>query len=974
MADSTLGLAVKLGEPIRVRQNGQVVIETPAEGVWSVATEWTNSWPGGWKHAQVEDVSTAGDWTIVHGKLDLPQGRLLLTDSYRSEGALIRGVRRFEWTGKETLPNCTLSVRWIVPGSAKAKPLLPGISYFGNPSGKKTNSCVPIQTMTPGEESYYEEHRYPMPFASLEWPGRGAALHSLPSMPAGAHKNDQWWTLGMTAGEKETELALLSGPCASNGKRNVVKARQGEFMSYPDTWLDLRPGMIVEKTFFLQAYDVAEPGTGFVRPMNASIDLFQPFSTDGLPTGQDILRDKLKFAQSRWRDLPEAGFEMYPDYVKGTHYVMGWCGQAEALGYALLALNERMGTQKTLGQVIRSLDLLSKTPFNENGFFQHYDVENKKWSEQDFVSQGQAMESVTRAIELGRRRKLDTASWEAFMRKACDFHAARILKPDWHPISTNEGFLVSPLLRGAKLFGEKTYEEAALKAAQHYVERHRSMAEPYWGGTLDAACEDKEGAWAAFQAFLAVYDATGDAAFLGHAEHAMNVALSYTMVWDVDLPPGRLKDHAFKSRGWTVVSAQNQHLDVFGVAFTPEVYRMGQLLKRPELQKLARVMYRSCGQLIDPQGSQGEQVQHTNFAQAGDMSDVYKLRGGYSEGWTVFWITAHFLHAAARFEEMGVDLDAEPNLPQHAPAPLYRDPIFDGAADPVLVWNPGRKAWWMLYTQRRARLDLPGVEWCHQTEIGIAESRDEGMSWSYQGTLKLPHPDEHYSFWAPDIIKDDRGNYHLFVSYVPGIHQDWGGDRYIFQYTSTDLVDWTNRARLPLTSDRCIDPSLCRMTDGTWRLWYKDEGHNSATFAVESRDLATWKPVDDPSVSKLYGEAPKAFFFKGSYWLLKDPDSGLDVYKSTDLTHWTYQGKILDKPGKRVDDGSIGKHADVVVNGNEATIIYFTHPYGQNFPEKDGMMPFPARRSSIQAAALDVVDGKLVCDRDAPLRVRLGRG
>ena len=24
------------------------------------------------------------------------------------------------------------------------------------------------------------------------------------------------------------------------------------------------------------------------------------------------------------------------------------------------------------------------------------------------------------------------------------------------------------------------------------------------------------------------------------------------------------------------------------------------------------------------------------------------------------------------------------------PAPLYRDPVFDGAADPVLVWHPKR--------------------------------------------------------------------------------------------------------------------------------------------------------------------------------------------------------------------------------------------------------------------------------------------
>ena len=67
-------------------------------------------------------------------------------------------------------------------------------------------------------------------------------------------------------------------------------------------------------------------------------------------------------------------------------------------------------------------------------------------------------------------------------------------------------------------------------------------------------------------------------------------------------------------------------------------------------------MYRSCGQLIDPYGSQGEQPQHTNYAQRGEVSDIFALRGGYAEDWTVFWITAHFLNAAAQFEELGADV------------------------------------------------------------------------------------------------------------------------------------------------------------------------------------------------------------------------------------------------------------------------------------------------------------------------------
>ena len=75
---------------------------------------------------------------------------------------------------------------------------------------------------------------------------------------------------------------------------------------------------------------------------------------------------------------------------------------------------------------------------------------------------------------------------------------------------------------------------------------------------------------------------------------------------------------------------------------------------------------------------------------------------------------------------------------QHqAPAPLFRDPITDGAADPVLIWNRTEKNWWMLYTQRRANSETADVAYCYGNQIGIASSDDHGQSWVYRGTLDL---------------------------------------------------------------------------------------------------------------------------------------------------------------------------------------------------------------------------------------------
>ncbi|NQT15574.1 MAG: hypothetical protein HQ582_22645 [Planctomycetes bacterium] len=639
---------------VEVCSGGRAVLSSPEEGLWSIGTDWRDGWPAEWRHAEAAEVETAGPWTILRGKLDVPGGTWQLRDAYRPRGRAIECVRRFTWDGEEDARRCTLSARWTAK-AAKARVVLPGIIYHGNPSGAASGR-VPVFSGEVGEEAIFEEHRYPVPFASIEWSDaaglRGAALGSVPSPTPYANLPDQWWSLGVAAREGATELALLSGPCASNGRRSVVKAVQSGFVAYDSAFLNVPPGAVIEKTFFLEAYPVEREGSGFRRPLRAAIDRLEPFGVDGLPSFSEILRAKYRFSKSRWHEAEGAdGFKKYPDR---SFFVMGWCGQAAAPGYALQVLAEGLDDPGAGAMVQKSLDTLSDARFYEGGFHTWYDYDKKTWSRHEPLSQGQAMLSFARAIRLGRSGGLETGRWEAFLEKACDFHAERILGDGWRPRSTDEAFFIAPLCEASVLFENETYRRAAVKAAEHYAARHVSMREPYWGGTLDARCEDKEGAYAALQGFLAVYELTGEARFLAWAEHACDVVLTYLVLWDIDLPPGRLRNHGFKTRGWTVVSPQNQHIDAYGVVIAPDVYRLGQILKRDDLRRLAILMYRSCGQLIDPYGSQGEQPQHTNYAQRGEVDDVFALRGGYAETWTVFWITAHFLNAGARFAELGV--------------------------------------------------------------------------------------------------------------------------------------------------------------------------------------------------------------------------------------------------------------------------------------------------------------------------------
>ncbi len=639
--------------------DGKAVVTPPEEGLWGIAAGWENDWMSDWKYADPEKLEQSGKWTIVSGEMNIGDGVMLMRDSYRKvRPGLVQCVRRYEWKGPDTLKRANLSVKLRVKG-ARMQAFLPGILYYGNKNGAKVNpDIIPVYNGTEGEFAIFEDHRFPIPFVMVENADEkyAAALHTTPSPVRGAVLQDQWWSMGVEAADGYSELVLYSGPVGYNGRHSVAKALQRTPMDYGNTYIDMEPGRIVEKSFHIEFYPIEEEGTGFQQPIYTAFDMYKPYYADGFTDFASIVEEKYLFAKKRWIRLDEkaVGFNMY-DLSLRRDIVMGWCGQADSPGYSLQVLSGRLNDPEIHGMVQTSLDYLATFPVDETGMFS-VGFNGEKFHGKDHVSCGQAMYNFAKAILTARQNgEYDTGRWEKFLMTACDGQSRRIMKDDWSPLSTAEAFYIAPLAIASRLFDQPLYRQAAEKAARLFADRHLKMNGCYWGGTLDATCEDKEGSWAAFQGFLQLYESYGDEKYLRWAKHAMDVCLSYVVVWDIPLPPGRLADYHFRTTGWTVVSPQNQHIDVYGVLFAPEVYKMGTYLKDRRLQDLAKVMYRSCFQLTNAYGSQGEQIQQTNFAQRGDMSNVHKLRGGYAERWTVFWITAHFLNAAARFEEINVE-------------------------------------------------------------------------------------------------------------------------------------------------------------------------------------------------------------------------------------------------------------------------------------------------------------------------------
>lgn len=287
------------------------------------------------------------------------------------------------------------------------------------------------------------------------------------------------------------------------------------------------------------------------------------------------------------------------------------------------------------------------------------------------------------------------------------------------------------------------------------------------------------------------------------------------------------------------------------------------------------------------------------------------------------------------------------------PSPLYRDPIYNGAADPMVIRKESDGLYYMFYTQRRANQQVEGVSYAYGTAIGVAES-ENGRDWHYRGALNLDFEFGHNTFWAPEIVYNAaEGLYHMYVTYIRGIYTRWEGTATLEHYTSSDLFYWEHVGSLSFGSSRIIDPCLYRLPDGTWRMWYKDERQHSYTCYADSPDLYAWE-YRGIATGDRDQEGPNVFELGGHYWLIADVWDGLAVYRSEDLTTFVRQeDNILREGGTRPTDCGHGSHADVFTVGGRAYIVYFTNP--------DGLC------TAVQMAELRVEDGKLICLRnDSP--------
>ena len=323
---------------------------------------------------------------------------------------------------------------------------------------------------------------------------------------------------------------------------------------------------------------------------------------------------------------------------------------------------------------------------------------------------------------------------------------------------------------------------------------------------------------------------------------------------------------------------------------------------------------------------------------------------------------------------------------QGVPAPLFIDPNYRGSCDPEIVWNEHDQLWYIYYTARRPMLDNTWL----QTPIGVAVSEDI-VNWEFKGYCKFDgvggEKDASSTYWAPAIIAEND-TLHMFVTWKPDTIPTigaWGGQGWIVHYKTplTNPVNgWLKVGALHSDNLNAIDATVYKNRN-QFHVWFKGKeltAKKNGLYHLATTDFNSWLELgfsksdvfNAEATGSNFEEAPYIFQWKDKYWLITDPHDGFFVYSSKDAENWKFQGTILKEGGTRNLDTSMARHCSVAVKNDLAFIVYHVEPCRRYDLEKlkgEGkqrifVQPLKNRESVLQMAELEIIDGKLVCNRD----------
>jgi hypothetical protein len=206
--------------------------------------------------------------------------------------------------------------------------------------------------------------------------------------------------------------------------------------------------------------------------------------------------------------------------------------------------------------------------------------------------------------------------------------------------TTNTSHIIPLLVDVFVLTRNRKYRDAALRAGQHFLE---TQVSPYnfVGGTPDNPdVVDKEAGVKALSALLALYDLTGEKAYVRHAVTAAGYVCSWTYYHDISIPDGS-HDQAFPkgrgTRGSGIIATGHSGADTFSSIIWFDLLRLYVLTGDAYWQRQATFHAYASKQLLDHDSTLG-------YAMPGLQNEAFSvapLRGRGVRLWLPFLATTH---------------------------------------------------------------------------------------------------------------------------------------------------------------------------------------------------------------------------------------------------------------------------------------------------------------------------------------------
>jgi uncharacterized protein YyaL (SSP411 family) len=214
------------------------------------------------------------------------------------------------------------------------------------------------------------------------------------------------------------------------------------------------------------------------------------------------------------------------------------------------------------------------------------------------------------------------------------------------------------LLELDRATGRQTYTQVALAAAAYLWETYHRHGE-FIGATLDNPnCYDKEASALAMEAYLALFEATGEPKWLGAAELAARICETWIFFWDIPMPlddkHGRFFDGSSTTVGYQLITSGFSAFDVYLTRHVADFARLAEWTGDTHYSDVARIVLhntKSTMQMANEYGYAypGLQIEHWSMGRG---------RGfGLNSGWLPWVTTSHLIgiRNAQAFPALRVD-------------------------------------------------------------------------------------------------------------------------------------------------------------------------------------------------------------------------------------------------------------------------------------------------------------------------------